>query len=189
MRRLLLLDLDRRDQRGGPVKAVLGSLSNQEKLGLAGSPYASVAELLDDCRAAVVQAVVDARPAVRDPAAYDALLSAAAEDQEARLRDVMAELIGILGAWRHAEKALSGRADLVTLPALTDLRAQLGRLVHRGFVGEAGITQLRRYPTYLAALEQRREKVDEQVSRDRRLMEQIADLQECLPAPGRGAGR
>ena len=178
VRRLLLLDLVRRDQRGGPVRAVLDALTNAEKLGLAGSPYTSVAELLEDCRAAVVQGAIDARPVVRDPAAYAALLAAAGEEQEARLRDLMTEVIGVLGSWRHAEKSLSGRAHLATLPALTDMRAQLGRLVHRGFVGEAGTTQLRRYPTYLAALEQRRAKLDEQVARDRQLMEQIAGLQE-----------
>ena len=82
------------------------------------------------------------------------------------------------------------------LPALTDMRAQLGRLVHAGFVGEAGPTQLRRYPTYLAALEQRRERLDEgPLNRDRQLMDQVADLQEAylhqvdaLPA-GPAAGR
>ncbi len=67
VRRLLLLELD------SPVKAILDGLTNAEKLGLAGSPYPSVAELLEDCRAAVVQDVVDARPPVRDEAAYDAL--------------------------------------------------------------------------------------------------------------------
>jgi ATP-dependent helicase HrpA len=177
VRRLLLLDLEQRG--GNPVKRVLDSLTNTEKLGLAGSPYPSVAELLEDCRAAVVQAVVDARPEARDRAAYDALLSAAADDQEARLREVMAEVIRVLGLWRHTEKSLSGRADLATLPALTDMRAQLARLVHPGFVAEAGATQLRRYPAYLAALDHRRERLEGQVARDRQLMEQIADLQEA----------
>ena len=64
------------------------------------------------------------------------------------------------------------------LPALTDLRAQLGRLVHAGFVAEAGATQLRRFPTYLTAMEQRRERLPGQVDRDRQLMDRIADLQE-----------
>ena len=80
------------------------------------------------------------------------------------------------------------------LPALTDMRGQLARLVHRGFVGEAGVDQLRRFPTYLAALEQRRERLDDQVNRDRQLMDQIADLQEAylhqveaLPPAGRRA--
>ncbi len=108
----------------------------------------------------------------------------------------MADVMRVLDAWRRAEKALSGRADMSMLPSLTDMRAQLARLVHRGFVGEAGTTQLRRYPTYLAALEQRRKKLVEQVNRDRQLMAQIADLQEAylhqveaLPAgrpPGEG---
>ncbi len=188
VRRLLLLELP------SPVRTVLDGLTNIEKLGLAGSPYPSVTELLEDCRAAVVGAVVDARPVVRDEAAYVALRAEAARDQEAHLRAVMGDVIRVLDAWRRVEKALSGRADMMQLPALTDMRAQLGRLVHPGFVGEAGATQLRRYPVYLAALEQRRERLPGQVNRDRQLMDQLLDLQdaylhrvEALPA-GRPPG-
>ena len=121
VRRLLLLAIP------SPVPAILRGLTNVEKLGLAGSPYPSVAELLEDCRAAVVQAVVDARPVVRDRAAYDALLAEARRDHEAQLRATMADVIRVLGAWRQAEKALSGRAEMLMLPALTDMRAQLAR--------------------------------------------------------------
>ena len=188
VRRLLLLEL------ASPVRTVLDGLTNAEKLGLAGSPYPSVAELLEDCRAAVGGAAVDARPPVRDEPAYVALRTEAARDQEAHLRAVMGDVIRVLDAWRRAEKALSGRADLPLLPALTDMRAQLERLVHRGFVGAAGPAQLRRYPTYLAALEQRRERLPGQVNRDRQLMDQLTDLQdaylhrvEALPA-GRPPG-
>jgi ATP-dependent helicase HrpA len=88
----------------------------------------------------------------------------------------------VLAAWRHTEKLLSGRADMMLLPALTDMRGQLARLVHRGFVGEAGVTQLRRYPRYLAAIDLRREKLDgggAAINRDRQLMDQIADLQDA----------
>jgi ATP-dependent RNA helicase HrpA len=188
VRRLLLLAVP------SPVPAILRDLTNVEKLGLAGSPYPSVAELLEDCRAAVVQSVVDARPVVRDQASYDALLAEAVRDHEAQLRATMADVIRVLAAWRQAEKALSGRAEMLMLPALTDMRAQLGRLVRAGFVGEAGATQLRRYPAYLTALEQRRERLDGQLNRDRQLMDQVADLQDAylhqldaLP-PGRPPG-
>ncbi|GAB3199759.1 ATP-dependent RNA helicase HrpA [Nocardioides hungaricus] len=173
VRRLLLIDLE------SPVKRLLDGLTNAEKLGLAGSPYPSVAELLEDVRAAVVGAAVDARPPVRDEASYTALRVAAGRDLEAQLRGVMADVARVLDAWRRAERALGGRADMMLLPALTDMRAQLGRLVHRGFVGEAGAAQLRRYPTYLAALEQRRERLDGGVDRDRQLMDRIADLQDA----------
>jgi ATP-dependent helicase HrpA len=177
VRRLLLLTTP------SPVKAVLDSLDNAQKLGIAGSPYNSVAELLEDCRAAVVQGVVDASPVARDEAAFEALRAAAGRDQEAHLRAVLGDLVRALEAWRRAEKALGGRADMAMLPALTDMKGQLARLVHRGFVGEAGTTQLRRYPAYLAALELRREKLGTGgaagANRDRQLMDRITDLQEA----------
>jgi ATP-dependent helicase HrpA len=69
---------------------------------------------------------------------------------------------------------------MAMLPALADMKAQLERLVHDGFVGEAGARQLRRYPAYLAALTARRTKLDEggaAVNRDRGLMDRVTDLQ------------
>ncbi len=172
--RLVLLET------ASPVKSVLDGLTNAEKLGLAGSPYTSVAELLDDCRAAVVQQVVDARPPVRDPAVY-AELVATASHQEAALRGLLGDVIRSLDAWRTADRQLSGRAEMTMLPALSDMKAQLERLVHRGFVGEAGTVQLRRYPVYLAALTQRRERLDEggAVNRDRALMDRVTELQQA----------
>ena len=177
--RLVLLGLDAAGDQ--TVKRLLDGLSNTEKLGLAGSPYPTVAELLEDCRAAVVAEAVDARPPVRTQEAYAALLAAVRTDLEPRVRAVLADVIRVLSAWRGVEKDLSGRADMAMLPALTDMRAQLGRLVDRGFVGRAGPARLRRFPVYLAALAQRREKLLEgggSVGRDRQLMDAIADLQD-----------
>ena len=189
VRRLVLLGLG-----AGPEKAILDSLSNADKLSLAGSPYPNVADLLSDCRAAAVQAVVDARPPTRDRAAYDALLAAARADHEAQVRAVLADTMRALQAWRHTDRLLSGRADLSTLPALSDMKAQLNRLFERGFVADAGTVQLRRLPVYCAAIDHRRERLEAQVSRDRQLMDQLSDLQEAwlhrmaaLP-PGRPPG-
>ena len=174
VRRLVLLET------ASPVKRVLDGLTNTEKLGLAGSPYTSVAELLEDCRAAVVEQGVDARPPARDDAAYAELVAAAA-DQEGALRGLLGDVIRTLDAWRTADRELSGRAEMTMLPALSDMKAQLERLVHRGFVGEAGAVQLRRYPVYLAALTRRRERLDEggAVNRDRALMDRVTELQQA----------
>ena len=181
VRRLVLLGLDRLDQRGGVVKRVLDGLSNADKLALAGSPYASVAELLQDCRAAIVQQRVDAREPVRDEAAYDALL-AEARDEEAALRALLPDVTRTLEAWREADKLLSGRAEMTMLPALSDMKAQVERLVHRGFVAESGVEQLRRIPVHLAALAQRRRRLDEgggAIHRDRLLLDRVTELQEA----------
>ena len=182
VRRLVLLDLDRRDRRdGGLVKRVLDGLTNHEKLALAGSPYPAVAELLEDCRAAVVQQVVDAHPVARDEQSY-ALVRDAAADPEPALRVLLTDVTRSLEAWRTADKLLSGRAEMSMLPALSDLKTQLAGLVHRGFVGEAGAPQLRRYPTYLAALIQRRGRLDDgggSVNRDRAQMDRVTELQQA----------
>jgi ATP-dependent helicase HrpA len=178
VRRLVLLALD------DPTPQILmgqilKGLTNTEKLALAGSPYPTAAELLADCLAAVAGAAVDARPVVHDQAAYDAVVAAARNDLETHVRAVLQDVMRVLEAWRRTDKLLSGRADLHTLPALTDMRAQLGRLVGRGFVADAGTAQLRRIPVYLQAIEYRRDRLESQVARDRQLMDQIGDLQDA----------
>jgi ATP-dependent helicase HrpA len=173
VRRLLLLATP------NPAKEILDGLTNPEKLALAGTPYPTVAELIEDCRAAVLQQVVDARPPARSEEEYAVLREAAAADLSAGVRGVIQDVMRVLEGWRRADKLLSGRADLLTLPALTDMKAQLQRLVHRGFVAEAGVAQLRQMPRYLQAIEHRRERLEGQVSRDRQLMDQIGELQEA----------
>ena len=165
---------------------LVDGLSNADKLGLAGSPYPSVAALVEDCRAAVVTDAVDARPPVRSTADFDALVAAVARTLDDDVRAVLALVLRVLEEWRQADKELSGRADMTMLPALSDLKAQLAGLVHSdtagGFLGEAGAARLRRYPTYLQALRRRRAALDEgggAVNRDRALMDRVTDLQEA----------
>ena len=171
--RLVLLALPRADP-------VVDGLSNAEKLGLAASPYPSVAQLVEDCRLAVVLEAVDAREPIRTEAAYDALVTVAGAGLADRVRGVLADVLRALEGWRDADRALSGRADMTQLPALADLKAQLARLVHPGFVGEAGTAQLRRYPAYFSALRQRRDRLDDgvaAVNRDRQQLAQLTDLE------------
>jgi ATP-dependent helicase HrpA len=161
---------------------VVDGLSNAEKLGLAGSPYATVADLVEDCRLAVVLDAVDARPPVRDASAYDALVAAVAPGLGDAVRVLLGDVLRALAAARDADRLLSGRADMTQLPALTDMRAQLVRLVHDGFVAAAGPVRLRRYPAYLAALTHRRARLEggvAAVNRDRQLMAQLTDLEDA----------
>ena len=163
------------------VEAVVDSLTNLEKLGLAGSPYASVADLVEDCRLAVVLETVDGRPPVRDQASYDALRAGLADLPE-RVRALLGDVLRALEGWREADRALTGRAEMAQLPALSDMKAQLARLVLPGFVGEAGPARLRRYPAYLTALTHRRARLDDgiaAINRDRQLMAQVSDVQDA----------
>jgi ATP-dependent helicase HrpA len=138
-----------------------------------------VADLLDDVRAAILADVVYAHPPARTPDAYAALVAAGRDALADRVDDVILDVLRVLADWRDTDRVLSGRAELVTLPALQDMREQLARLVGRGFLGAAGADRLRRFPTYLRAIRYRRERLDEQVARDRQLMDQVRPLDEA----------
>ena len=64
------------------------------------------------------------------------------------------------------------------LPSMTDLRAQLERLVHPGFIADAGAAALREYPRYLRAMAARVERLPE-LARDRELMSRVDPLQQA----------
>lgn len=166
-----------------PVKGVVDSLSNADKLGLSGTPYPTTPALIADCLRAVVVDAVDTRAPVRSRSAYDDLLATLRGTAPAAVRSAVADLLRVLETWREVDRLLSGRADLPLLPALTDLQGQLGRLVHDGFVGEAGAARLRRHRTYLMAMRERRTALEVggpgALAKDRQRMDLVQPLQEA----------
>jgi ATP-dependent helicase HrpA len=172
LRRLLMITLP------SPAKAVADGLSLTDKLGLAGSPYPAIPALLEDCVAAAVDLLVERYGAAWDEASFTELARRVRAELPVSTRGVVHDVLRALAEWRDVDKLLSGSADLSMLPALADMKAQVGRLVHRGFVSEAGATQLRELPRYLAAVRTRRERLATNINRDRKLMDQVASLQE-----------
>jgi len=163
-----------------PTGDPTAGLDTTARLGLAGSPYTIVAELLDDLRGAILADVVDTRPPARTAEEYDALVAAGGEALATRTEPVLMEVLRILSDWRDTDRMLSGRAELATLSAMQDMREQLARLVSRGFLGEAGADRLRRFPTYLLAIRRRRERLEDDVLRDRQLMDQVTSIEEAV---------
>jgi ATP-dependent helicase HrpA len=171
LRRLLQLAIP------SPARRIADGLSNAEKLALAASPYASTQELLEDCVAAAVDALVAEHGAVWDEPAFRALVPWVATRLAERVGAVVADTVAVLGPWREVDRLLSGSADLTMLPALADMKAQVAGLVHRGFVAEVGAAQLRHLPRYLAGVRTRRERLTAALDRDRRLQDEVAPLQ------------
>jgi ATP-dependent helicase HrpA len=186
LRRLLVL--------GTTAPDLLAGLDNATKLALAGSPYASVKELVDDCALAALGELVDLAGPVWDEAAFEALLGQARRELPERATAVLHQTVRVLADWRDADRLLHGRVDLAVLPSMNDMRQHLGRLVDRGFVATAGAAALRRYPTYLAALRERRRQLDASPRRDLELLGRVTEFQQAwdqrmaaLP-PGRPPG-
>jgi ATP-dependent helicase HrpA len=172
VRRLLLLALP------SPVGQMVESLDNHAKLALAASPYPNVRALVEDCVTAAAGELVDSREPVRDPEAFAALVERARATLGDAATGVLHQVIRVLDEWRSLEKSLHGRVEMLMLPAMTDLRAQIARLVHPGFIAEAGSPALREYPRYLKAMAARVERLPDR-ARDRELMDRIDVLQQA----------
>ncbi len=176
VRRLLVLGLP------SPAGRLTDGWDNRQKLALAGSPYPTVGALLEDCVLAAAERLMDRHGGPAWSAEeFATLLDRVRPELEGTAREVLAETVRVLEAWRRTDRVLTGSVDLSLLPALTDLRAQVGRLVDRGFVS-AGGDHLRHLPRYLAGAEQRRQRLGEggaAVNRDRALMDQVGPLQQA----------
>lgn len=170
VRRLLLLSLP------APVSSLVDGLDNTAKLGLAASPYPNVRALIEDCVVAAVGELVDQAPPVRDADAFEELVTRGRAELSDRSAAVLQQVLRILAEWRPVDKALRGRVEMAMLPAMNDLRSQLARLVHHGFIGEAGTSALREYPRYLRAMTARIARLGD-LTRDRELMDRVDELQ------------
>src|SRR5690606_6058924 len=78
-----------------------------------------------------------------------------------------------LASARAAEKAIKGATSMALIAPLADAREQLAALVHPGFVGLAGVDQLRRIPLYLDGITHRVGRLAENLGRDRVWMGEV----------------
>jgi ATP-dependent helicase HrpA len=172
-RRLLLLAIN------SPARAVLGRLSNQQKLALAQAPHAGPSALFDDCLGCAVDGLVlrSGGPAW-DAAGFGSLRQAVRASIEPAVTEVVTTVAAILAQAREVDLGLRSTSSPALLASLTDLRAQLAALVHPGFVTATGPAKLPDLLRYLQAMQRRLEKLPERYDRDRNLMTGVQAVQE-----------
>ena len=146
-------------------------LTNETKLALARSS-SSLAELIEDCATAVVEQVIVAHGGPSFTArGFAALAAAAGRD----LADRVARVATIAGGVMAAAEMVLAAADRLEqrYPAgtmydtLLDVREQVERLVHPGFVTQSGTPRLRDILRYLDAAARRLERLPGDIRRDR----------------------
>jgi ATP-dependent helicase HrpA len=160
-----------------PTAEVITDLDNQERLTLALAPHGSPTALVADAWDAAIDAVVASAELPWDRQAFEALRERLSGRGDAALREILRLTRAALVDAYAVDRRLSGRAELAQLPALADMKAQWNRLVFAGFVADAGREQLRRYPTYFAAIGRRLDALAGDPRRDAALMGTIAPLQ------------
>jgi ATP-dependent helicase HrpA len=176
-RRLLVL------QFASPARSVLGRLTNQQKLALAHAPHAGPSALFDDCLDAAVDSLVErAGGPAWDRAGFVSLRQAVRASLDATTAEVVARTAAVLALARELDLGLRSTSSPALLPSLTDLRAQLTRLVHPGFVTATGAARLPDLERYLQAMRVRLDKLPERYQRDQGLLWTVRDVQEDLDA-------
>ncbi|GAB2697289.1 ATP-dependent RNA helicase HrpA [Thalassiella azotivora] len=162
------------------AKQQASRLSNADKLALAAAPHASTADLLQDCTAAAVDAVVeDGGGPPWNAEAYATLARAVELRVDDEVARVVAVVVRVLASAREVDRRLKGTSSLALLPALTDLRTQLDALVHPGFVTATGARRLPDLLRYLQAMLRRLDRLPEDPGRDSGRMHQVHALEEA----------
>jgi ATP-dependent helicase HrpA len=175
VRRLVMLAVP------SPVSYIQQHLTAPEKLALAASPYPSTNALFDDVLAAVVDAGI--RRTHPDGLVYTragfeqvrATVSATVVDT---MFTAVSEVAAVLTAQRNAERAMKQATNMALLPALSDMRQQMERLVFAGFVSVAGLDRLRRIRVYLQGIEARVAKLLQNPGRDASWMREVTGATE-----------
>src|SRR5690606_19012839 len=89
-----------------PVSYVQEHLSSQEKLALAAAPYPSPKAVIEDCRAAVFDQLIDAHGDVRTQTDFDTLKQRATESSVDAVFEAVSLVAKILTSWRDVERAM-----------------------------------------------------------------------------------
>ncbi len=173
-RRLILLGSP------SPVKYVLGTLTNRQKLTLSRSPHGSATALFDDCMACATDGLMAEAGGV----AWDEASFARLHDHvRARLFDAVADVVAqverILAAWHEVVTSLPATATPLLTPAITDIRDHLGALIRPGFVAETGTARLPDLLRYVRALARRLDKLPDDPYRDRARMDTVHALEQA----------
>ncbi|QBR51853.1 ATP-dependent RNA helicase HrpA [Erwinia sp. QL-Z3] len=173
-RRLLLLNIP------SPIKYLHEKLPNKAKLGLYFNPYGKVLDLIDDCIACGIDKLIDEHggPTWQE-AGYNKLHDKVRAELNDTVVDIAKKVEQILTAVFNINKRLKGRVDMSMALALSDVKAQLGGLVYKGFVTQNGWKRLSDTLRYLTAMERRLEKMPIDPHSDRARMLKIEKIQQA----------
>jgi ATP-dependent RNA helicase HrpA len=171
IRRLLRLSVP------SPVKTIERQLNPRTRLVLGASPDGSLGALLDDCADAAV--AVLAAAAVWRRSEFTALQQRVADALAPTTLDIVGRVEKVLAAAHQVDVALPAQPSAAQADAIADIRAQIDRLLPRGFVTATGATHLADLARYLTAIGRRLERLPHAVKADRERMERVHAVQDA----------
>nr|WP_197498655.1 ATP-dependent RNA helicase HrpA [Mycobacterium scrofulaceum] len=169
MRRLVRLSV------ASPVKAVERQLSPRTRLSLGANPDGSLAALLEDCADAAADTLLPGPVWNRDE--FIALRDRVAGALVPATADIVTQVEQVLAAAQEVRLLLPGRPPPAQAEAIADVRAQLDRLLPRGFVTATGRAHLADLTRYLTAIRRRLDRLPYGLDADRDRMQRVHAVQ------------
>ena len=176
-----------------PVKAVERGLDMRARLTLNTSPDGPLAALLDDCADAAVDAL--AREVVWARKDFEALTAQVGRSLATTTMDIARRVEKVLAAAHEAQVAIPDKPVPGQADAVADVRAQLDRLLPKGFVTLTGVTKLADLTRYLLAIGRRMERLPHGLVADRERMDRVHAVEDAYDdllrslSPARAAGQ
>ncbi|HEY1669687.1 MAG TPA: ATP-dependent RNA helicase HrpA [Trebonia sp.] len=188
-RRLVLLAVK------SPANEVAKRLTTTQKLALSDNPHGSVAALFTDCVSAAADALItEAGGPARDAEAFNRIVEHVRPRLHAATYEVVTWAEEILRGAHDARMRLAALRSPVLEPAVTDIQAQLDRLIAPGFLTTAGTIRLPALARYVKAISRRLDKLTDNAGRDAQQMAVVHRVQDAyqtalaaLPAEARTA--
>ncbi|MCH8538824.1 MAG: ATP-dependent RNA helicase HrpA, partial [Alkalimonas sp.] len=173
LRRLVLLNIP------SPVKYLQDSLPNKAKLGLYFNPFGKVLELIDDCIAAAVDAMLTEQALPTNESEFLAIKERVRAELGERVLAIALQVEQILSQAHSIQKRLKGKVDLAHVQAQAEVKQQLEQLLFKGFVSQHGAKRLDDILRYVKAMEKRLEKLPIDPHRDRLMMHEYQRAEEA----------
>ncbi|RAV18290.1 ATP-dependent RNA helicase HrpA [Mycolicibacterium sp. GF69] len=175
-----------------PIKTVERQIQPRTKLVLGTNPDGSLHALLEDCADAATDMLAPMPVWTRDE--FTALRERVAADLASTTAGIGKRVETVLTAAHDVEVALPGSPSPAQAEAIADIRAQLGRLLPRGFVTATGAAHLGDLSRYLIAIGRRLERLPHGLGADRDRMDRVHAVQDAYDelvhalSPARAAG-
>ena len=160
-----------------PVKAIERQLDPRTRLTLGANPNGSLAALLDDCADAAVAALVTAPVWARDE--FIALRDRVGKSLVSTTLDVVSRVEKVLAAAHEVQLLVPAQPTRAQAEAITDVRAQLDRLLPPRFVTRTGAARLTDLVRYLTAIRRRLDQLPHAINADHQRMAQVHAVQDA----------
>jgi ATP-dependent helicase HrpA len=140
---------------------------------LAWTRVEDIAETAERLRHLALRSFLDGAWAVRDPQAFDRLLTTVRRKLLERYGEMAQIADCCLVEWHRLMRWLDSLEQAVPR-AVSDIRSQLDDLMYAGFFDDIEAARLRAYPRYLEAVAVRLDALEQDPVRDQQRMEQVA---------------